>query len=186
MSGTWWPSKCLVKQKEVASPKYTSIIKRSDKWNLEWPTPLSLSLSLGRLLIVNIRIINASTVEPRGLCCLDWRRSQTFRNSFGKKYPLLNINIRSPFTKSKNKHLKEWKKKKVYFCQPRTEKQIIQVSNIYIFVSYFLPPLDPGKWIYGVWKFSPYRFIYRGNSPSTPDILTAIDLKGKIAIGNYF
>ena len=47
VSGTWRPSKCLVKEKGVASPKYTAVIKRrSDKWNLEWALSLSLSLSL--------------------------------------------------------------------------------------------------------------------------------------------
>ena len=107
VSGAWRPSKCLINGNGVASPKYTAFIKRrSDKWNLEWPPP-----SLERLVIVYIRIINTSTVEAKYLCCPDWKRSQIFRNSFGKKYPLLNIYIRSPLTKSKNEHLKERKKR---------------------------------------------------------------------------
>ena len=89
VSGAWRPSKCLVKEKGVASPNYTAIIKRrSDKWNFEWPAPLSLSLSLslslGCPVIVNICIINASTVERKCLCCQEWRRSQIFRNLFGE------------------------------------------------------------------------------------------------------
>ena len=94
--GAWRPSKCLVKEKGVASPKYTAIIKRrSDKWN-SWPAPLSFSL--GRAVMVNIHIINASTGMPKCLCYLDWRCSKIFRNSFGKNYPWLNIYIRSPLT----------------------------------------------------------------------------------------
>ena len=69
--GAWWPSKCLVKEKAVKSPKYTAIIKiKSDKWNLERPA----FLFLRRPVIVNIRIINASTVELKGFCRPDWRR----------------------------------------------------------------------------------------------------------------
>ena len=60
VSHPWRPPKWLVKEKGVASLKYTANIKRrSDKWNLEWPS----LLSLGHLVIVNIRIINVSTVE---------------------------------------------------------------------------------------------------------------------------
>ena len=68
---------------------------------------ITSSLSIGRPVIVNIRIINAST--PKCLCCPDWRYSEIFRNSYGKNYPWLNIYILSPLTKSKNEHLKERK-----------------------------------------------------------------------------
>ena len=105
--GAWGPLKCLLKEKRVASPKYTAIIKRSDEWNLKWPA----SLSFGRPVIIDIYIINAFTVEPKYLCCPDWKHSQSFRNSFGRNYLWLNIYICSTLTKNKNKHLKERKKK---------------------------------------------------------------------------
>ena len=95
---TWWLSKCLAKEKGAVSPKYTTIIQRkSDKQNLEWSAPLSLGYSV----IINIHVINASTVGPKYLRCPDWRHSQIFRNSFGKNHPWFNIYIHSPFTKSK-------------------------------------------------------------------------------------
>ena len=75
-------------EKGVSSTKYAAQIKRiSNKWNLEWPASLSLSLSLGRPVILNILIINTTIVEPKCLCSQDWRRLQIFRNSFGKSYP---------------------------------------------------------------------------------------------------
>ena len=174
-SRAWWLSKCLVKEKGVTFPKYTTIIKRrSEKWNLEWPA----LLSLGCQVIVNIYIINASIVKTRCLCCLDWRCSQIFRNSFGKNYPRLNIYICSLLMKRKNEHLKERKIKNAYLCQPRTKKQIIKLRNIHIFLYYFIPPLGSCRQIYRVWKCSPDGFIFQSHLPSTLDILTAIDLKG--------
>ena len=44
-----------------------------------------LSLSFERSFIANCRIIHAFSVEPKFLCCLDWRRALIFRNSSGKK-----------------------------------------------------------------------------------------------------
>ena len=168
--GTWRPSKYLVKENGVAFPKYTANIKRrSDIWNLEWPVPLSLlslslSLSLGRPVLVNIRIIYASTVEPKCLCWPDWRHSKIFRNLFLKNYHWLNIHIRSPLTKSRNEHFKN--KKHSYFYQPCTEKQIIQVIFIFSsFISYY-----PSTRLGGL--MSPDRLIFRDNSPSTRDILS--------------
>ena len=142
------------------------------QWNLKWPASLSLSLSLslGRPVIVNIRIINASTVEPKCFCCPDWRRSQIFRNSFGKNDHWLNTNIRSPLTKIEKEHLKD-RKKNVYFCQPRTEKLIIQVSNIHIFFSFFLPSRMSGlvKLLIIIdwnWSWSSKIILGRVNFPS--------------------
>ena len=99
--GALRPSKWLVKEKGVASPKYTAITKRrSEEWNLERPAPLSL----WRPVIVNIRIINASTLEQKYLGCRDLSCTEIFRNSLREKYPWLNIYIYLPLTKSKNEH----------------------------------------------------------------------------------
>ena len=102
----------------------------------------SSSLSLMCLVIVNICIINASTVEPKCLCCPDWKHSQIFRNSFGKNYPWVNIYTCSPLTKSKNKHLKEREKKCILLST--THRKTNYTSNIHIFFSYFLAPRVPG------------------------------------------
>ena len=99
---------------------------------------LFLSLFLRRPVIVNIRIINASTVEPKCLCCPDCKCSHIFRNLFGKNYPRLNIYIRSQLTKSKNEHLKESKEKMPTSVNHEPKKQIIQVRNIRMFFTYFL------------------------------------------------
>ena len=81
-------------------------------------------------------------MEPKCFCCPDCKHSQIFKIHLQKNHPRVNICIRSPLTKSKNVHLKE--RKNSYFCQPRTEKQIIQVSNIHSFFFYILPPRMPG------------------------------------------
>ena len=75
VSSAWQPLKYLVKEKRMASRKYTAIIKRrSDKWNLQWPAPPP---SLRRPVFVNMRIINASTEEPK---CLFLSRLKSLRD----------------------------------------------------------------------------------------------------------
>ena len=113
-----WPTMTLVnslvlclttvwlKKKESHSKIYCNHQKKV--WQIEFRMTcpsLSLSFSLGYLVIVKIYMINTSTVEPKCLCCSDWKHSQIFRNSFGKIYPWLNIYICSSLTKSENEHL---------------------------------------------------------------------------------
>ena len=140
------PDDRLVKEKGVASPKYTKIIKgRSNKWNLEWSAPLSLSHTHthGNLVIVKLTLPqwsqNVSVVQIRDFSKCIW-----------KNYSWL---IRSPLSKSKNEHLKK-RKKPAYFHQPPTEKQLIQVSNIHIFLPSRMPGLVVKLFTIIDWKCS--------------------------------
>ena len=119
--------------------------KRDDKWNWECPAPMFvyLAICLGRPVIENIRKMKASTEESNCLCSPDWRRSQIFRNEYRKDYPWLNIYIFSPFTKSKNEHLKERKKRILLSTTPRktkSHKLLIFISST--FISYLQESLD--------------------------------------------
>ena len=81
-------------------------------------------------------------MEPKCLCCPDWRRSEIFRNSFGKTF-LDSTSIFTPCLQKVKMNI--WKKKKEKKKQKNKKKkqQAIQVSNIHIFF-YFLRPRMPG------------------------------------------
>ena len=85
-------------------------------WQMEFrmTNPPSLYLSLVRPVIVNICIINASTVEPKCRYSPDRRRSQTFRNSF----IFDSTSVFAPCLRKVKTNI--WKKEKnAYFCQQR-------------------------------------------------------------------
>ena len=130
-------------KKGVASIKYHLKIwqmkfRMTSPFCLSVSVPLFLSLSLWRPVIVKICIIKASTVEPKCLCCSNWRCSQIFTNSFGKNCHWLNNFLRSSLTKSKKRTFE--RKKKML----TSVNQIIRVSNIHIFslISYLLENLN--------------------------------------------
>ena len=108
--GAWRPSKCLVKKRE-SNPQNIPQSSKEDLANgiLNDQPRLSLSLSLfGRPVIVNIRIINAFTVEPKCLCCPDRRLPHIFiRKKLSSTQHLYSL----PVYENKKENLKGRKKK---------------------------------------------------------------------------
>ena len=100
-------------------------------------------------------------MEPKSLYGLDWRRSQIFEIHLEEN--ILDLTSITAPRLQKVKRTFE-RKENAYLCQPHTEKQNLQEINIHILFSHVLPPHDPERRIYGVWKFSPDRFIILGNS----------------------